>query len=214
MPLTRIPGATNRIENRVTRRSKGARSFRLFRTVELRTRGLEPIFFHPPVEGTAAQAECFCRLAHVSLKALQSFADQDTFNRLQTQFLQILGLPARRNQSEICRLDLFRTAHQDGALHRVFQFAHVPRPGVVEKRLQCCGVESFYLASVTRCVLGKKITGERWNIFFSVAQSWQMDLDRVQAEEQVFTEQPCLTSRLEVTIGSRDYAHIDFLAPR
>src|SRR5438309_3098437 len=105
MPLTRIPGATNRIENRVTRRSKGARSFRVFRTVELRTRGLEAIFFHPPVKGTAAQAECFCRLAHVSLKALRSFADQDTVNRLQTQFLQILGWPAWRNRCEVGRVN-------------------------------------------------------------------------------------------------------------
>src|SRR5215475_7090292 len=95
MPLTTIPGATNRTVYRVTRRSNGARGF-LFRlrVEETLTGGLEPIFFHPAVQGATAQAERFGRLAHIALKALQRFADQDTFNRLQTQFFKILGLPS------------------------------------------------------------------------------------------------------------------------
>src|SRR6266566_6221392 len=126
MPLTKMAGATNRIDNRVTRRSKGARCrFRLVAVEGLLTFGLEPILFHPPIQSPTAQAESFCRLAHVALKALQRFADQDTFNRLQTQFFEILRLPSLRTYPKISRLDLFCATHQDSPLHRVFQFANI-----------------------------------------------------------------------------------------
>src|SRR5437016_13995933 len=101
MPLTRRAGATKRNDNRVTRRSKGARwRFRLVAVEGLLTFGLEPILFHTPIQSAAAQAQSFCRLAHVALKALQRLADQDTFNRLQTQFFEILRLPFLRTQSK------------------------------------------------------------------------------------------------------------------
>lgn len=51
------PGVTSRTEKRVTRRSKGARwALRFLRVAELMTRGLKPIFFHPPVQRAATQA--------------------------------------------------------------------------------------------------------------------------------------------------------------
>jgi hypothetical protein len=61
-------GMTNRTAYRVTRRSKGARCFFLRETVA--QAGLEPILFHPPIQGAAAQAERFRGLADVALKAL------------------------------------------------------------------------------------------------------------------------------------------------
>src|SRR5258708_31662017 len=128
MPLTRRAGATNRIDNRVTRRSKGARwRFRLAAVEGLLTLGLEPILFHPPIQSAAAQAQSFCRLAHVALKALQRLADQDTFNRLHTQFFEALRLSTVRTEPEISWLDLFGAAHEHCPLHGVFQFADIPR---------------------------------------------------------------------------------------
>src|SRR5579864_2629015 len=90
MPLTRSPGATRSNENQATRCSKGARFLgRVCIWIGL-GRGLEPIFFHPPVQSAAAQAQSFRGLAHVALKALQRFANQNTFYGLQTQFFQVL----------------------------------------------------------------------------------------------------------------------------
>src|SRR6478672_1940110 len=96
MPLKTRPGATRSIMNRVTRRSNGARCFLFLRGAGLMTRGLEPILFHPPIEGATAQAESFCCLAYISLKALQRLADQDTFNRFETQFFKTLCLCSLR----------------------------------------------------------------------------------------------------------------------
>src|SRR5437899_5866149 len=121
MPLTRRAGATNRIDNRVTRRSKGARCrFRLVAVEGLLTFGLEPILFHPPIEGAAAQAQSFCRLADVALEAMQRRADHDTFNRLQTQFFEVVRLSTLRTEPEITWLDLFGSAHKHCPLHGVF----------------------------------------------------------------------------------------------
>src|SRR5689334_3273770 len=89
IPLMSNPGVTRRTEKRVTRRSNGARLFGFLRIAEPVTLGLEPILFHPPIQSAAAQAQSICRLAHVSLKALQRLADQDTFNCFQTQFFQV-----------------------------------------------------------------------------------------------------------------------------
>src|SRR6266481_797407 len=154
MPLTTRLGPTRRIENRITRRSNGARcGFRLLRAVELKTPGLEPILFHPPIQGAATQAKSFGRLADVALKALQCLADQHTFNRFEAQFFEVLRLRSLRTQSEISDLYLFRSTHQHCALHGVFQFANVARPRVLKKQLQCGGLDSLYSTAITRRVL-------------------------------------------------------------
>src|SRR5207245_3715949 len=104
MPVTRRPGRASSSEKRMIRRSNGAR-------VDLRgilrepscAVGLEPILFHPPVEGAAAQAKRFGCLAHVALKALQRFANQNAFNRLEAQFFQVLRGCALTSQTEVGR---------------------------------------------------------------------------------------------------------------
>src|SRR5271170_721125 len=76
VPLISSPGATSNAVKRVTRRAKGDRcGFFESCLEELLAPGLEPILFHPPVQGTAAQAQRFRRLAHIALKALQRFAN-------------------------------------------------------------------------------------------------------------------------------------------
>src|ERR1700691_548822 len=85
--LLSAPGTARSTEKRATRRSKGARrGFRNLRLHDSLTSGLEPILFHPPVQGAAAQAKRFRRLTHVALKALQRFANQNSLNRFKTQF--------------------------------------------------------------------------------------------------------------------------------
>lgn len=80
-PLTSSAGATINQERRVTLRSKGARfGFRNLCLDESLTPGLEPILFHPPVQGAAAQAQRFRCLAHIALKALQRFANQNSLH--------------------------------------------------------------------------------------------------------------------------------------
>src|SRR5438128_4294536 len=116
MPLTSRAGDTRATHSRITRRSKGARcGFRfLFLEASLMA-GLEPMLFHPAVQRAAAQAERLRRLADVALKALQRFANQDTFNRLQTQFFEVLPLPTLRTQSQVRGLNQLGAAHEYGS---------------------------------------------------------------------------------------------------
>src|SRR5438309_11280455 len=111
IPLIRRPGATSNATKRMTRRSKGARcGFRLPLDNSLDL-GLEPIFFHPPVQGTAAQAEHFRCLTHITLKALQRLANKNTFHGLQTQFLKVLCLRTLNSEAKISWLNLIGAAH-------------------------------------------------------------------------------------------------------
>src|SRR5689334_19013756 len=118
--LTSKPGAINKKVKRITRRSKRVRRDGVAtRFSASLTAGREPIFFHPPVQGAAAQAKRFGGLADIALKALQRFADQNTFDRLQTQFLQILHLHPLDSDTEVGGLQLVGAAHEHGALHSV-----------------------------------------------------------------------------------------------
>ena len=58
--------------------------------------GSDAIFFHPPVEGAAAEAEGFCRLAHVAVAAGERFADEDTLDGFEGHFFEGLGGDAGR----------------------------------------------------------------------------------------------------------------------
>src|SRR6266404_443581 len=123
MPLITSPGTTSSNDNRMTLRSNGARLvLRKLRFGEWVETGLEPIFFHPPVQGATAQAQRFRRLTHVALKALQRFANKDTFNGLQTQFLKVQCLRTLNSQSKVGWLNLIGAAHQDSPFQRVFWF--------------------------------------------------------------------------------------------
>ncbi len=150
MPLIRKPGTTSKTENRMMRFSKDwRRGLRRFSLVELLAPRLEPILFHAPVQGAAAQAESFGRLAYIALKALQRFANQNSLNRLQAQFLEVLRCSTLGGQSKIGGLDLLAAAHQDGPFKGVLQFTNVARPGVMQQRLQCGGINAVKLPPIT-----------------------------------------------------------------
>src|ERR1700739_4416876 len=67
----------------VSKANRSGRAFFLFRLA-----GLDAIFLHPPVESASAEAEGFCRLAHVPVGTLQGFADENTLNGLQAHLLE------------------------------------------------------------------------------------------------------------------------------
>src|SRR6266566_4456982 len=102
--------------------------------------------------------------------------------------------------------------HQDSSLHRVLQFADVPRPCILEKGLQSCRLEPFHLAPVTRSILRKEMHGQRWNVLSSLAQRGQMKFDGIKTEQQVFTELSSVASGLKIAVSCRDHTDINLLA--
>src|SRR5437762_6030488 len=98
--------------------------------------GLKAMLLHAPVQRAAAQSEGFGGLANVSLKALQSFANEDRFHSLEAEFFQIGRLRTLHIQSQVCSLDLLAPTHEHGALYRVIEFPDVAGPRVLRQVLQ------------------------------------------------------------------------------
>jgi hypothetical protein len=166
--------------------------------------GLEPIFLHPAVERAAAEAEGFGGLAHVSLGALQCLADENRFHGFEAELFEILALRTKHVEAEVGALNLAAAAHQDGALESVLQFAHVAGPGVLQQQLQGGNLETFYGTAVTRGIARKKMPGEGGNILAAFAQCGHVNLDGIQAEEQVFAKLAGSAGRAEIGIGGGD----------
>ena len=99
-----------------------------------------------------------------------------------------VAAPARRRQVGGARSSS-PCAISTRALHRVVQLAHVARPGVLEQRLQRRGVEAGRRAcgSAAAC-WRRKWCGQRRDVLAPLAQRRQVDLDGVEAEEQVLAE--------------------------
>ena len=97
---------------------------------------------------------------------------------------------ASRAQRQIGRLDLAVLSHQHRALDHVIQLADVALPGMLQHQLQGRAVEpadAFAIALRVRC---QKMRAQQRNVFAPFPQRRQMDLDGVQAEQQVLPEAP------------------------
>src|ERR1700748_2248640 len=90
-PLVTRPGTASHSEERIIRRSKGARC-RFLRLEASASRGLKPILFHPAIQGAAAQTKGLGSLAYVALETLQGLPDQNRLYRFQAQVLEVLRL--------------------------------------------------------------------------------------------------------------------------
>ena len=72
--------------------------------------GSDAIFFHSPIEGSAAEAEGFGRLAHVAVAAGEGFADEDTLDGLEGHLFEGLGGDAGGGEAEVGESILIRKA--------------------------------------------------------------------------------------------------------
>src|ERR1022692_3494464 len=133
-------------------------------------RGLEPIFLHSAIKSAAAQSQSFRGLTHIALTPLQCLPDQDGFHRFQAEFFQVLALLAGHIETQIGSLDLAAPAHEDCALQRMLQPAHIARPGVLHEQLQSRGLETLNRTPVARRITGKEVYGKSRDIFSSLSK--------------------------------------------
>src|ERR1700690_4064117 len=90
----------------------------------------------------------------------------------------------------------------------MIEFANIAGPGMVEKNLHRDGFEAFEMLPVTLRRLPEKMVREKRNIFLALAKRRQMNLDRVQAEEQIFAKAAASNLRLHVRIGGGKDANV------
>ena len=106
----------------------------------------------------------------------------------QAEFLEILGLWTLHVQAQIGWLNFAAAAHQHRALKSVFEFANISRPGILRHRLESGALEAIDFTAITGSVTPQKMDGKSGNIFATLAQRRNMNLDRVEAEEKIFAK--------------------------
>ncbi len=98
-------------------------------------------------------------------------------------------------------------AQSDGALHAVFQFAHIARPIVVHQGFH--GSVGDMQLGAGGVALAEPVH-EHGNIAAALAQGGDVHRDDVEAEVKIFAEGPVLVGGFEIAVGGGDDAHVHF----
>ena len=90
----------------------------------------------------------------------------------------------------------------------------MPGHAVLHHGLQGGRREAGDRSAIARSIALEKVRGKRRNVFAALAQRRNVNLDRVQAEEQVFAKIAGGNRVLQIGVGGRDHAHVDVLGAR
>src|SRR5258706_3535506 len=148
----------------------------------------ESVPLKPSVQSAAAQPKSLCRLADVAVETGHGLLDQEAFDVLEAHVLDARRRLAIDPQPELGEPDHAALRHQDPALHRMIELTDVAGPRVIEQRLQRRRLEPGEVLAIALRVLPQEVRGQRRNVLTALAQRRQLDLDRVQPEEQVLPE--------------------------
>src|SRR5215207_7369397 len=87
------------------------------------------VLLHPAVEGAAAEAEGFGRLADVAAEAPERLLDEEALDLFEAHLFEAaLAAAAAGLEAEVGRLHLVGAREEHGALDDVVQLSHVPGP--------------------------------------------------------------------------------------
>ena len=100
-------------------------------------------------------------------------------------------------------------AQDHGLLHGVLQLADVPWPGVLDELVLGRGVESRDRLLVLRGVALEELPAQGQNILAALTQGRQVDVDGVDAVEEVFAEAPLGHHAEQVAVRRRDQPDVD-----
>jgi hypothetical protein len=120
---------------------------------------------------------------------LQRFLDEESLHLLEAHVVQLprrIGAPTL--EAEVGLVDLAAPRHEDRALHRVVELPDVARPGVGGERSYRVRVEAGPVLAVALGVQAQEVTGEEGNVLSPFPERRHLDLDRVEAEEEVLPE--------------------------
>src|SRR5262249_51843858 len=140
------------------------------------------------IESAAAEPERFRGLADIPREARHGLLDEESFDLFEAHVLDARRRIAIDPQAELTQANGRSARHQHAALDRVIQLADVPRPGVIDERLQRRLFEPREVLAIALRMLPQEMYRERGNVLAAITQRRQLDLDRVQAEEQILPE--------------------------
>ena len=168
------------------------------------------MFLQPAIHGAAAQSQSLRRLAHISFVARECALDEIPLDFIEAHFLQ-LGRAAGglRAQTEVCRADGRTRREEHSAFHRMIEFANIARPGMLMKSLDGGGVEAGNVFAIALRVTVEKMVCQEIDVLTAVSQRRDVDLNGIQAKEEVLTEPTGSGLGIHVGVGSREYPNVD-----
>src|SRR5882757_8658543 len=111
-------------------------------------------------------------------------------------------------QAKVGGLYTGTAGHEHGAFNCVIELPHVARPAVLEHGFQGTRLKAGAWLAIARGIAGKKVPGKHGDIFAAVTQWGKMNLDGVEAEQEIFAEAALGALLLQVGVGSREQTHI------
>jgi len=166
-------------------------------------RGLsDAIPIQPTVERAAAQTERTGSTADVAFKLCHCFSDEERFHLLEAELFE-----ARRRtpgtEAKGAGLDALILGEEDRPFNGMLQFTYVTRPVVFQHNPHGGSIEFAGGFAVLGGVVGEEEAGQGRDVFAPFAEWWQMDLNGVEAVEQVSAETSRTDFFAEFGVGGR-----------
>src|SRR5579859_947449 len=104
--------------------------------------------------------------------------------------------------------DLLAGSQQDGAVHGVFELAHIAAPDMADQHAARRIAQRALRQTVQLGIFLDEVPGQRLDVERTLAQGRQAQIDDVEAEEQILAERALAHFVLEIAVGGGDDAHI------
>ena len=159
------------------------------------------------IELLAGQAELRGRPRLVATRVAQGAGDQRPFHRAHLHRRHLHRLAGRCNRQVLGR-DEAAVGEDRGPLEHVAQLPHVARPAVREQRRLGLVGDAGRCAAERAAEFIEELRGERDDVFGSLPQRRQVDVEHLQAVEQVLAEVAALHGGAQVAIGRGNDPHV------
>src|SRR6202521_4361428 len=170
----------------------------------------QSMFLQPAIHGAAAQSQGFGSLADISFVTRESALEEIALPFVEAHPLQLRRPSCSlRAQAEICCANGRAGRQEHAAFHGMIKFANVGRPGMLMKSLDGGCVEAGKVLAVALRVTVEEMVREEIDVLTSVSQRRDVDLDGIQAKEQVLSEPAGSGLGIHVSIGSREHSYVD-----
>src|ERR1700739_3808960 len=80
---------------------------------------------------------------------------------------------------------------ESGARDPVFELAAISGPIVLQQGDLCAARETLERLGICLAVFLKEMLNQDWDVFGSVTEAWNADLDGAEAVEEIFAESTC-----------------------
>src|SRR5688572_14810098 len=176
------------------------------------------VLLHLAVERRPVEAEDLRRFLLVPVCTLERLEDRHLLDFGQRTVRRDRELLRRTSLfpdllRQVVRQDLAGLAHQDGALDRVFDFAHVARPAVPDQQMIGRRRNRADRLLVPRIELRQKVIAEERNILAPLPERRHAQGDRIDPEVQILAQFPLAQRHVEIDVRRADQPEVDVHEP-